>query len=97
MADVGRLVDGVYGPRGWPVRRFLGPGRCSCRRPLFGQLREGFRVWLAGDVGLGDFIVWLLLGLVTFGIYTAWWTFSRAEAVYRATVDPHSAGKEGAQ
>ena len=49
------------------------------------------------DVGLGDFIVWLLLGLVTFGIYTAWWTFSRAEAVYRATVDPHSAGKEGAQ
>ncbi len=42
------------------------------------------------DVGLGDFIVWLLLGLVTFGI-------SRAEAVYRATVDPHSAGKEGAQ
>ena len=23
--------------------------------------------------------------------------FSRAEAVYRATVDPHSAGKEGAQ
>ena len=42
---------------------------------------------MARDVGIGNFIVWLLLGLVTAGIYTAWWTFSRAEAVYRATVE----------
>lgn len=46
------------------------------------------------NVGIGDFIVWILLGLVTFGIYTAWWTFSRAEAVYRTTVvDPEPAGE----
>ena len=40
------------------------------------------------------FIIWFLLGLVTFGIYTAWWTFSRAEAVYRATVDSDPAKTE---
>ena len=31
----------------------------------------------------GDFLVWLLLSLVTLGIYTVWWQFSRTESVYR--------------
>ena len=35
-------------------------------------------------VGFGDFLIWLLLELVTFGIYTSWWMFSRLEIVYRA-------------
>jgi hypothetical protein len=35
------------------------------------------------SVGLLDFLIWLLLGGVTLGLYTLWWTFSRAEAVYR--------------
>ena len=29
-------------------------------------------------------VVWLLLSVVTLGIYTAWWQFSRIETVYRA-------------
>ena len=35
--------------------------------------------------GFGEFLIWLLLGTVTFGIYTLWWTFSRLETVYRAS------------
>ena len=41
-------------------------------------------------VTFGDFLVWLLLGIVTFGIYTSWWWFSRMETSYRGakgTVD----------
>jgi uncharacterized membrane protein YjgN (DUF898 family) len=34
-------------------------------------------------VGFGDFLVWLLLSIVTFGIYTLWWQYSRTETVYR--------------
>ena len=34
-------------------------------------------------IGVGDFLIWLLLCLCTFGIYTLWWTYSRAETVYR--------------
>lgn len=34
-------------------------------------------------VTAGEFIIWLILSIVTFGIYTAWWQFSRIEAVYR--------------
>ena len=34
-------------------------------------------------IGVGDFAIWLLLCLCTFGIYTLWWTYSRAETVYR--------------
>ena len=33
---------------------------------------------------VGGFVIWLLLGLVTGGIYTSWWIFSRLEVVYRA-------------
>ena len=33
---------------------------------------------------LVGFVIWLLLGLVTCGIYTSWWIFSRLELVYRA-------------
>ena len=32
---------------------------------------------------VGNFLVWLLLGLVTFGIYPSWWMFSRLETIYR--------------
>ncbi len=32
-------------------------------------------------VGVGDFLIWLLLCVVTFEIYTLWWTYSRAETV----------------
>ena len=32
----------------------------------------------------GDFLKWLLLVMVTFGIYGAWWQFSRLETSYRA-------------
>ena len=35
-------------------------------------------------VGFGDFLIWLLLGLVAGGIYTSWWMFTRLETVYRA-------------
>ena len=35
-------------------------------------------------IGVGGFLIWVLLGLVTFGIYTLWWQYSRMEAVYRA-------------
>lgn len=38
--------------------------------------------------GFGDFLIWLLLSLVTFGIYAAWWQFSRTESVYRKVVKP---------
>ena len=34
-------------------------------------------------VSAGDFIIWLILSIVTLGIYTAWWIFSRIETVYR--------------
>lgn len=34
-------------------------------------------------IGVGDFLIWFLLCLCTFGIYTLWWTYSRAETVYR--------------
>ena len=34
-------------------------------------------------VGFGEFLIWLLLGLVTGGIYTSWWMFTRLETVYR--------------
>ena len=37
------------------------------------------------SVTVGDFLVWLLLGFVTFGIYTAWWWFSRVETSYRGS------------
>ena len=36
-------------------------------------------------VTFGDFLVWLLLSVVTFGIYTAWWWFSRVETSYRVS------------
>ena len=32
-----------------------------------------------------DFLVWLLLSVVTLGIYTSWWWFSRVETSYRAS------------
>ena len=35
-------------------------------------------------VGFGDFAIWLLLGVVTLGIYPSWWMFSRLETIYRA-------------
>ena len=34
-------------------------------------------------VGFGDFVIFLLLTTVTFGIYAAWWQFSRIERIYR--------------
>ena len=37
----------------------------------------------ASKVSVGDFIVWLLLTLVTFGVYAAWWQFHRIETIYR--------------
>ena len=47
-------------------------------------LAERLMVEKPTTVGFGDFLIWLLLGLVTFGIYTSWWVFSRLEIVYRA-------------
>ena len=35
-------------------------------------------------VTFGDFLVWLLLPFVTFGIYSSWWLFSRVETLYRS-------------
>lgn len=35
------------------------------------------------QVGFGDFLIWLLLSIVTLGIYTAWWQYSRTERIYR--------------
>ena len=34
-------------------------------------------------VTAGEFVIWLILSFVTFGIYAAWWQFSRIEAIYR--------------
>ena len=34
--------------------------------------------------GFGEFLIWLLLGLVTGGISTSWWMLTRLETVYRA-------------
>ena len=31
----------------------------------------------------GDFLVWLLLGMVTLGIYTLWWQYRFFETMYR--------------
>lgn len=28
------------------------------------------------QIGVGDFLIWLLLYVCTFGIYTLWWTYS---------------------
>ena len=39
---------------------------------------------MADKPTLVGFVIWLLLGLVTGGIYTSWWVFSRLEVVYRA-------------
>ena len=41
--------------------------------------------------GFGAFLIWLLLGLVTGGISTSWWMFTRLETVYRAA----ASSKEG--
>ena len=37
----------------------------------------------AKTVSFGDFLIFLLLGLVTFGVYSAWWSYSRIERIYR--------------
>ena len=37
---------------------------------------------MAAKPTLVGFVIWLILGLVTGGIYTAWWVFSRLEGVY---------------
>ena len=41
---------------------------------------------------VGGFVIWLLLGLVTGGIYTSWWIFSRLEVVYRAAASSRNNG-----
>ena len=48
------------------------------------QGARGINVSEQKTVGAGDFIVWLLLSVVTLGIYTSWWTYSRIETLYRA-------------
>ena len=35
---------------------------------------------------IGEFLIWLLLGTVTLGIYTIWWQYSRLEAIYRKAI-----------
>lgn len=37
-------------------------------------------------VGFGDFLIWLVLGMVTFGIYPTYWMYARLEELHRATV-----------
>ena len=37
------------------------------------------------QAGFGDFLVWLLLGIITFGIYPSWWIFTRLEHLYRVS------------
>ena len=34
-------------------------------------------------VTVGDFLIFLLLSVVTAGIYPMWWHYSRLETVYR--------------
>ena len=31
----------------------------------------------------GEFLIWILLGIVTLGIHTIWWQYSRIETIYR--------------
>lgn len=33
--------------------------------------------------GFGDFLIFVVLSIVTFGIYAAWWQFVRLESLYR--------------
>ena len=35
------------------------------------------------DVTAGDFVIWVILSIATFGIYAVWWLFSRIGSVYR--------------
>ena len=37
----------------------------------------------AKPVTVGDFVIFLLLAVVTFGVYPAWWNYSRIERIYR--------------
>ena len=50
------------------------------------QLRSGPRrdhSMHTKPVEFGDFVKFLLLAVVTFGIYPAWWNYSRLERIYR--------------
>ena len=53
-----------------------GDGRSTCT--LLPDMAER-------QAGFGDFLVWLLLGIITFGIYPSWWIFMRLEHLYRVS------------
>ena len=58
------------------------PNRDFCHRLL------GYGSQMNQRVSAGDFLIWLLLSLVTFGIYAAWWQYSRTEFLYRNANPP---------
>lgn len=41
----------------------------------------------ANQIGIGDFIVFLILTVVTLGIYPMWWSYTRIERIYRKTLN----------
>ena len=49
---------------------------------IYGRAERGYAMTVK-TVSVGDFVIFLLLTTVTFGIYAAWWQFSRLERIYR--------------